>query len=124
MRTFGSKGGGKGEFDCLSGLATSPDGHHLYVSDRYHHRVQVFTLEGQFVREFGTGQLKGYPCGLTVTADGSVLVAEDSYNRFVVFDKKGELIHSFVVKDSIYLAASSRGDLLVTSFGGKCVYYF
>ena len=122
VRTFGSKGRGKGELNQPTGLATSPNGHHLYVSDNSYHRVQVFTLEGQFVREFGTGQLKG-PRGLTVTSDGSVLVADRDNNRVAVFDKKEELIYSFAVKDPAYLAVGSRGDLLVTSYQGQCVYY-
>ena len=123
VRTFGSMGGGKGEFVWPCGLAASPDGHHLYVSDLDMPQVQVVTLEGQFVREFGTGQLKD-PRGLTVTADGSVLVADYSNNCVAVFDKKGELIHSFAVENPTYLAVDSRGDLLVTSNQGKCVYYF
>ena len=124
VRNFGSKGGGKGKFYWPSGLATSPDGHHLYVSDRDNHRVQVFTLEGQYhyVREFGTGQLKE-PRGLTVTSDGSVLVADVGNNCVAVFDKKGELIYSFTVDDPVYLAVGSRGGLLVASNRGKRAYY-
>ena len=88
FRTFGSRGKGKGEFECPYGVAVSPDGHHLYVSDCNNHRVQVFTLEGQYVRDFGPGQLK-WPRGLTVTSGGSVLVADSNNNRIAVFDKKG-----------------------------------
>ena len=114
VRTFGSLGGGKGEFERPSGVAVSPDGHHLYVSDWGNQRVQVFTLEGQYVREFGTGQLK-HPCGLTVTSNGSFLVADRGNNRVAVFDKKGELVHSIVVDDPIGLTVDSRGELLVTT---------
>ena len=122
VRTFGSKGGGKGEFDSPIGLATSLDGHHLYVSEQGNHRVQVFTLEGQYVREFGTGQFKRP--GLTVTSDGSVLVADRDSNRVAVFNKKGELVHSFDVKIPVYLTVDCRGDLLVASYLEKCVYIF
>ena len=87
--TIGSRGGEKGECEYPSSLAVSPDGHHLYVSDCGNHRVQVFTLEGQYVRDFGTGQLKD-PRGPTVASDGSVLVADRGNNRIAVFDKKGE----------------------------------
>ena len=122
VRTFGSKGGGKGEFDSPIGLATSLDGHHLYVSDQGNHRVQVFTLDGQYVREFGTNQFKRP--GLAVTSDGSVLVADRDNNCVAVFDKKGELVHSFDVKNPVYLTVDSSGDLLVASFQEKCVYIF
>ena len=101
--TFGSRGGGKGEFECPYGVAVSPDGHHLYVSDYKNHRVQVFTLEGQCVRDFDTGQLKR-PCGLTLMSDGSVLVADRGNNRIAVFDKKGKLVHSIAVEDPTGLA--------------------
>ena len=119
--TFGSEGGGKGEFKYPRGVAVSPDDHHLYVSDTDNTRVQVFTLEGRYVREFGTDQLKR-PLGLTVTSDGNVLVADDENNRVAAFDKKGKLVHSIAVEDPTGLAIDSRGDLLVTSFENKCVY--
>ena len=122
VRTFGSQGRGKGEFQVPSDVAVSPDDHHLYVSDANNHRVQVFTLEGRYVREFGTGQLKG-PNGLTVTSDGSVLVADSDNNRVAVFDKNGKLVRSIAVEYPTGLAIGSRGDLLVTSFKNKCVYY-
>ena len=122
VHTFGSKGRGKGEFNWPSGLATSPDGHHLYVGDCDNHRVQVFTLEGQFVREFGTGQLK-CPRGLIVTSDGSVLVADRGNNRVAVFDKKGELIHSFAVENPTNVTVDSRGKVMVTSEAGECDCY-
>ena len=121
--TFGSREGGMGEFKFPSSVALSPDGHHLYVSDKGNHQVQVFTLEGQYVREFGTGQLS-YPRGLTVTSDGSVLVADKDNNHVAVFDKDGELVCSIAAKDPRGLATDSRGELLVVSFTDTCVYYF
>ena len=122
VRTFGSQGGGKGEFRYPFGVAVSPDDRHLNVSDRRNHRVQVFTLEGQYVREFGTDQLKS-PFGLTVTSDGSVLVADKDNNCVAVFDKNGKLGYSIAVEDPTGLAIDSRGDLLVASFENQCVSY-
>jgi len=122
VRTFGSEGGGKGEFQCPRVVAVSPDDHNLYVSYEDNLQVQVFTLEGRYVREFGTDQLK-YPWGLTVTSDGSVLVADRYNNRVAVFDKKGKLVRSIAVEDPSGLAIDSRGDLLVSSYQNKCVYY-
>ena len=118
--SFGSRGGGKGEFKYPRGVAVSPDDHHLYVNDTDNHRVQVFTLEDRYVSEFGTDQLKCPRC-ITVTSDGSVLVADK--DRVAVFDKKGKLVHSIAVEHPTGLAIDSRGDLLVTSYKSKCVYY-
>ena len=120
--TFGSRGIRKGEFNIPSGVAVSPDGHHLYISDLLNHQVQVFTLEGQCVREFGADHLK-HPRGLTVTSNGSVLVTDKDNNRVAVFDTKAELIHSIAVEDPRGLAIDSRGDLLVVSYKKKCVYF-
>ena len=122
VRTFGSEGRWKGEFKSPSGVAVSPDGHHLYVSDRGNLRIQVFTLEGQYVREFDT-ELSD-PRGLIVSSDGSVLVSDDDKDVVAVFDKKGDLIHSIAVEDPRGLAIDSRGDLLVASWINRCVYYF
>ena len=122
VRTFGSEGGGKGEFKCPRGVAVSPDDHHLYVSDSNNHQIQVFTLEGRYVSEFGTVWLRG-PRGLTITSDGSVLVADDKNNCVAVFDKKQNLVHLIAVEYPTVLAIGSWGDLLVTSYKNKCVYY-
>ena len=123
VRTFGSRGRGKGQFECPSGVAVSPDNRLLYVCDLFNHRVQVFTPEGQHVREFGTDQLRD-PHGLTVASNGSVLVAGGSHSCVAVFDKKEELVHSIAVEDPTGLAIDSRGDLLVASLMKSCVYYF
>ena len=122
IRTLGSEGGGMGEFKFPRGVAVSPDDNNLYVSDTNNHRIQVFTLEGRYVREFGTDQLKRTR-GLTVTSDGSVLVADAKHICVAVFDKKGKLVHSIAVEVPTGLAIDNRGDLLVTSVKNKCVYY-
>ena len=123
VRTFGSRGRGKGQFECPSGVAVSQDNHLLYVCDLFNHRVQVFTPEGQHVRDFGTDKLRD-PHGLTVASNGSVLVAGGSHSCVAVFDKKEELVHSIAVEDPTGLAIDSRGDLLVASLMKSCVYYF
>ena len=122
VRTFGSQGGRKGEFSHPRGVAVSPDDHHLYISDTDNHRVQVFTVGGQYISEFGTDQLK-CPRGLTVTSDGSVLVADKDNNCVAVFDKNGKLGYSIAVEDPTGLTIDSRGDLLVASFENQCVSY-
>ena len=112
IRTIGSQGSGPGQFDCPSAVAISPDGD-MYITD-YNHRVQVFSPDGVFQREFGKGQLH-WPLGILITADGHVLVAERDNSRVVIFNTLGQVIHWFRVGSGPYgLAINHNGDLLVT----------
>ena len=52
----------------------------VFVCDRDNHRVQVFGLDGTYLRQWGTqgaghGQLNG-PCGVTVSDGGEVFVCD------------------------------------------------
>ena len=49
---FGRQGSGDGEFERPSGLAIDKTGH-LLVCDFNSNRIQVVTLEGDFVTKFG-----------------------------------------------------------------------
>ena len=42
-----------GQFARIRAMTLGPDGN-LYVADACHHRIQVFTTDGEFVRTFGT----------------------------------------------------------------------
>ena len=52
MTCWGETGGGPLQFNRLRALALGPDGN-LYAADACNHRIQVFTRDGGFVREFG-----------------------------------------------------------------------
>jgi hypothetical protein len=84
IRDLGSTSS-QGMFFGPRGLAVGPN-NELYVTDTGNKRVQVFDLEGKFLREFGgTGQAPGQldePVGIAVNADGVVAVA-DTWNRRV-----------------------------------------
>ncbi len=73
----------------------------LYVTDTGNERVQVFTLEGEFVQMFGAfgsgdGQLIE-PVGIAVTDDGTVLVADSHNARIARFDLDGEALEAWPV---------------------------
>jgi streptogramin lyase len=51
VASWGSLGKGPGEFDTPHGIAVSPKDE-IYVADRGNRRVQVFTPEGKYIREF------------------------------------------------------------------------
>ena len=125
VRTIGSEGSGPGQFDYPSAVAFSPDGD-MYVADYYNHRIQVFTTEGVYKREFGKDQLKE-PRDLLITADGDVLVADQGNNRVAVFNSCGNannFVHSFEVESPLGLTIDGNGDILVTDNSNKQVVIF
>ena len=78
---------GTGQLQCPYYIAIHGD--MVYVTEYYHHRVSVFSCEGKFLKSFGTkgeaqGQFNG-PRGVTVDANGFVLVADRYNNRVQIF---------------------------------------
>jgi len=73
----GSKGGRPSEFNCPEGVAISSDGRLVVVADSLNHRVQVFSPDGAFLREFGQkGSEDGQfdmPGGVTIGTVGAAL---------------------------------------------------
>lgn len=72
----------------------------IYIADTGNKRIIVSTLEGEYVREFGNGNLV-YPSGVFVTNDGNVYVADRDAKMVFVFDPEGNLINSYGKPDSI-----------------------
>lgn len=97
---FGSSGSKSGEFDAPSGVAITRDGL-IAVSDFYHHRIQIFTRDGLYLRSIGAKGLfrrirasgLNYPTRIAVSLDG-ILWVSDAYNhRVVAFDSQGKVVH-------------------------------
>lgn len=94
--TFGSQGQGSGQFDRPKGVALDADGN-IYVGDIGNHRVQVFSPEGEFLREWGVqgsgpGQFNE-PWGLAVDSErGFVYVADTWNHRIQKFDLEGNFL--------------------------------
>lgn len=91
LRRWGKPGSGPGEFRFTSENPNDPKATNgkiavgsnglVYVSDSGNARVQVFTEQGRFVRQFGSfGSREGqflYPFDIAVDASGNVYVADD-----------------------------------------------
>ena len=85
----------------------------MFVTD-YSNRVQVFTPEGVYKREFGKEQLCN-PLDILITADNNVLVADQSNSRIAIFSTTGQLIRCFAVATLPYaVAVDYNRDLLVS----------
>ena len=97
QRSWGSVGPADGEFNSPAGLAISPKGDIIYVSDTKNNRIQFFDDEGNFLGKWGTlgngfGQLKS-PDGITTDTTGSfVYVADRNNDRIQIFGSSGDYI--------------------------------
>jgi sugar lactone lactonase YvrE len=120
LRRWGKPGTGPGEFKFIAGDPTDPTDVSgriavgrtgmVYVSDSGNGRVQVFTPQGRFIRQFGSyGSGKGqffFPAGLAVDDSGNVYVADDQSRTLAKFSPTGTVIWQ------IGGSASSDQDLL------------
>ena len=98
---WGSTGAGNGQFNNPVGIALSPDGKYIYVSDNGNNRIQKFDRNGNFILSWGSygtadGQFDG-PHFIAVDAAGCVYVSQNgtSYERVQKFDKNGNFIASY-----------------------------
>ncbi|KAI6658675.1 hypothetical protein LOD99_10992 [Oopsacas minuta] len=66
IRRIGNLGTTKGALYDPLGLALDED--KIYIADRYNNRIQIFSTEGEFIHEFGKGQLD-YPYGIALNKE-------------------------------------------------------
>ena len=94
---IGGRGNGNGKFQSITGIAVDNKGY-LYVADPSLHCIQKFTLNGQFVSQFGSegtteGQFNG-PCGL-VLSQSELLFVCDCYNHRIQVYKNEIFSYTF-----------------------------
>ena len=96
---IGSQGTGQGEFtNEVIGLAINSR-NELFIVDQDGTRVQVFDLQGNYLRSFGEkgnsdGQFQE-PQGITVDTLDLVYVADKKRNDIQIFSRGGEYLYSF-----------------------------
>lgn len=92
---------GDGQFNEPWGVATDANGN-IYVADTWNGRIQVFDMDGTFVRKWGyfntTDGTLGDPLalfgprGVAVDSEGNVLVADTGNKRILQYTPTGELV--------------------------------
>jgi tripartite motif-containing protein 71 len=107
-RIFGEQGIAPGQFAAPHDFAVGED-HRLYVVDYLNSRVQVFTLQGKFLFQFGgvgppedpfaDGHFVN-PLGMTMDPDGNLFVTDTdhlygTFDRIQKFSPEGEWLASF-----------------------------
>jgi len=86
IQSWGEPGTGPGQFNLPHGIWV--DDLRVYVADRQNNRIQIFTLEGEYIEEW-TGL--GRPCDIYINRRGRVYVAELTH-RVSILNKRGEVL--------------------------------
>ena len=85
---IGGRGNGNGKFKAIAGIAVDNKGY-LYVADCGLHCIQKFTLNGQFVSQFGRyGTAEGQfnaPYGLVLSQSELLFLCDHGNHRIQVF---------------------------------------
>ena len=124
QKNIGSPGAGNGQLQSPFGLTITGD--ILYVVDSGNNRVQKFTIAGEYIGQFGQGQLSG-PWGITHNGKGQLLVADYNNQRVQIFNaNNGSLIQtiscgSYNPSD---VAVDNEGNIHVTYYNGHIVQKF
>ncbi len=97
LRQWGQHGDQPGEFSRAMSLTLC--GGKVFVCDTANHRVQCFTLEGDFIRVIGgpgteDGQLK-FPHDIAVGPNETLLICEYGNNRLSRFTTTGDFLSTF-----------------------------
>ncbi len=98
MTTIGRRGKEEGDFNFPSHISVGPTGK-LYVSDTMNGRVQIFDVDGKFIRAFGQfGDSPGMfarPKGVAVDSEGHIYVVDSAFNNVQIFDEEGQILLAF-----------------------------
>ncbi len=97
IREWGTEGAATGQFVDPHGL-TLDDAGNVYVADRGNSRIQVFTKEGKFLKQWKSKEL-GRPWGLDIDSNRSLFVADGGdlnpappeRNRILRLDLNGKI---------------------------------
>jgi sugar lactone lactonase YvrE len=116
LKSWGGKGTGPGQFDVAHGIAIDRDGR-LWVMDRENQRIQVFDVEGTFVREM---KYAGLPCSVDIGSEhvymvngfaGQLLRLDLNGKVLAATGKPGTALGEF--GEAHFLAVSPTGEVYV-----------
>jgi DNA-binding beta-propeller fold protein YncE len=120
LRRFAKKGRGDGQLICPRGLCFTSGHRHVAVADYSNSRVSVFSVEGEFVRHVGVGELR-YPSSVACSALDELVVAD--CGRVAVFSASGELVKT--MGDGGFIGVALHGGTIFAhqSNSDKCVVF-
>jgi DNA-binding beta-propeller fold protein YncE len=83
---WGMKGDGPGQFNLPHSIVI--DGDLVYVGDRENGRIQIFDLNGRYLREWKLG----HPFGLFITPDHFIYMSDAIAGRILKINRDGKVI--------------------------------
>ncbi len=122
LRRFGSQGSGDGQLKYPLGLCFMSGHRHAAVADWDNNRVSVFSVEGEFVRHVGVGELSR-PSGVACSAFDELVVADYGTDRIVVFSVSGEMLHTMGGGNFSGVAMHGGTIFAQTYINNKCVVF-
>ena len=119
---FGSHGKDQGKFNSLRDIALSHQSRTLAVADVENMRIQMFTLEGNFLREI---TLENEPCSLAFTKTGDLLVSIPyDHNKLSLYTEGGQFIRYISnehVKKPWYISVATDGRIITSDKGDNTI---
>jgi len=83
---WGMKGEGQGQFNLPHSIAV--DGDLVYVGDRENSRIQIFDLQGRYLREWKVG----HPFGLFITPDHFIYMSDAIAGQILKINRDGKVV--------------------------------
>ncbi|MDG6256569.1 MAG: PGF-pre-PGF domain-containing protein [Methanomicrobiaceae archaeon] len=127
--TIGSAGSGTGQFWNPTGIAVAAG--EVFVADTNHHRIQVFSADGTFLRKWPSDIIAGtaegdfnHPYDLAVNRSGFLFVTDRDNDRVQIFSQAGDCVEAFACTDPCGIATGAENRVYVTSASGACVHIY
>ena len=131
LRSFGSKGNKKGEFNSPRGVAIDNENGIIFITDSGNHRIQLFRGQGEFLSKFGEkGNLDhqlSYPHGLSIGSDGNCIVADSGNKKIKLFSRNGQFLRSIGSEGSFSTpihCIQYKEYLIASDFAEHCIKVF
>ncbi|MBI50247.1 MAG: hypothetical protein CL781_02825 [Chloroflexi bacterium] len=92
VKYWGEKGNGPGQFDQPSGMLVRDQ--ELLVVDSRNNRIQIYSLDGEYLGNWGQEVQFDLPWGICDDKEGNIYIADWRNDRIQKFDRDGKHIKS------------------------------
>ncbi|KAL9984454.1 hypothetical protein ACROYT_G006747 [Oculina patagonica] len=124
--TFGSRGSGPGQFNLPHGISVNENTDRIAVADSGNNRVQIFSADGSYLREFGQKGNKAErlrdPRSVAFTKNGDLIVYQPG--KIFLFSENGQFIKHITnkhLKVLMSLSLASDGNMVACDWGDRTI---